>query len=108
MKQRRNWKFYLFCLIFVSMPLSAQIQETQLLQDIVVISVKDSNLLDKSAGTVQALTDKLLEQTPRVTLIKRGNFAQEPTIRGLNQGQMTISIDGMRIFGACTDRMDPI
>lgn len=108
MKQRRNWKFYLFCLIFASMPLSAQIQETQLLQDIVVISVKDSNLLDKSAGTVQALTDKLLEQTPGVTLIKRGNFAQEPTIRGLNQGQMTISIDGMRIFGACTDRMDPI
>lgn len=103
-----KWIIYLFVWMFSLIHLSAQIQETQLLQDVTVISVEDSSLLDKSAGNVQVLTDKLLEQTPGITLIKRGNFAQEPTIRGFNQGQMTISIDGMRIFGACTDRMDPV
>lgn len=53
-------------------------------------------------------TDKVLESTPGITMIRRGNFAMEPAIRSLNNGQITTTIDGMRIFGACTDRMDPV
>lgn len=57
---------------------------------------------------VQSSIDHLLEQMSGVSLIKRGNYAQEPTIRGLNAAQINLSIDGMAMFGACTDRMDPI
>lgn len=57
---------------------------------------------------LQQLTDDYLEDQPGVTLISRGNYAKEPTIRGLNAGQINMTIDGMQIFGACTDRMDPI
>ncbi|ANI88566.1 hypothetical protein A9P82_04205 [Arachidicoccus ginsenosidimutans] len=56
----------------------------------------------------QARTERLLENIPGVSLISRGNFAQEPVLRGMSNGQINITIDGMHIFGACTDRMDPI
>lgn len=64
--------------------------------------------LKNNKKDVQASTEKLMEQMTGVSLIKRGNFAQEPTIRGLNAAQINLTIDGMAIFGACTDRMDPI
>src|SRR5690554_4506962 len=76
-------------------------------KEIVIQGQKKKNK-DKTALQLQASTDKLLSITPGITLIKRGNFALEPTIRGLNAGQINTTIDGMQIFGACTDRMDPI
>lgn len=56
---------------------------------------------------VQSVTDHLLNKVAGVTMIKRGNYAWEPGIRGLTNGQIVTTIDGMAIFGACTDRMDP-
>lgn len=57
---------------------------------------------------LQSSTETLLNTLPQVTLIKRGNYALEPTIRGLNAGQINMTIDGMQMFGACTDKMDVI
>lgn len=77
----------------------------------IVIQAKSPGKMTKTPTSIpdlQTNTDKLLENTAGVTLIKRGNFAQEPTIRGLNAGQINTTIDGMQMFGACTDRMDPI
>ena len=55
----------------------------------------------------QARTERLLENIPGVSIISRGAFAQEPVIRGLSDGQIQVNINGMKVFGACTDRMDP-
>lgn len=63
---------------------------------------------EDGASNIQESTDKLMSLDPAITLIKRGNYAQEPTVRGLNAGQITTTIDGMQMFGACTDRMDPV
>lgn len=51
--------------------------------------------------------DKVLEGLSGVQLVKRGGFALDAQINGLSKNQITVTIDGMRIFGACTDRMDP-
>lgn len=56
----------------------------------------------------QARTERLLDNLPGVNLISRGNFAQEPVIRGMSDGQINVTINGMHMFGACTDRMDPV
>ncbi|MFY0653957.1 MAG: TonB-dependent receptor [Cyclobacteriaceae bacterium] len=53
-------------------------------------------------------TDDVLSRLPGVSMIKRGNYAWEPTIHGLSGNQININIDGMRVFGACTDKMDPV
>jgi len=53
-------------------------------------------------------TEDMIGQLKGMSLITRGAFAQEPIFRGLSAGQVNITIDGMKCFGACTDRMDPI
>ncbi len=55
-----------------------------------------------------ASTDEVIERLQGVSLIRRGNYAAEPTFRGMSAGQLSITIDGMKIFGACTDKMDPV
>lgn len=61
-----------------------------------------------TAAQLQISTESLLNTLPEITMIKRGNYALEPTIRGLNAGQINMTIDGMQMFGACTDKMDVI
>jgi iron complex outermembrane recepter protein len=53
-------------------------------------------------------TEEHLEEISGLSLIRRGNYAAEPTYRGLNSSQTSVTIDGMKIFGACTDKMDPV
>ncbi|HUZ60496.1 MAG TPA: TonB-dependent receptor plug domain-containing protein [Hanamia sp.] len=56
----------------------------------------------------QARTERLLDNIPGINLISRGNFAQEPVLHGMSDGQINVTINSMHLFGACTDRMDPI
>jgi iron complex outermembrane recepter protein len=53
-------------------------------------------------------TEDHLENINGLHLIRRGNYAAEPSYRGLNSSQTSVTIDGMKIFGACTDKMDPV
>lgn len=53
-------------------------------------------------------TDALLSKNPSIELIRRGSFALEPVMNGMSSDRMNMTIDGMKIFGACTDKMDPI
>ena len=81
-----------------------------LLNEVIVLrqqGVSESSQQEQRAS-LQMPTDKLLEHIPGVQLVRRGNYASEPTIRSLNAGQINVTIDGMHIFGACTDRMDPV
>lgn len=42
-----------------------------------------------------------------ITLVQRAQMAGEATMRGLRGGQITTTIDGMKIHAACVDKMDP-
>lgn len=53
-------------------------------------------------------TEEVLSRLAGINMIRRGNYAWEPTINGLSSGQINVAIDGMRMFGACTDKMDPV
>ena len=52
--------------------------------------------------------EEYLERSLKVTMIKRGNYAWEPALNNMNSDRLSLTIDGMQIFGACTDKMDPI
>lgn len=90
---------------------------TQALNPIVLESKKfvtvhgvksDELMLAHFQETNISTTENLISRIEGVNLISRGNYAQEPIIRGMSGGQLNITIDGMKSFGACTDRMDPI
>ena len=53
-------------------------------------------------------TEKILSRSGRIDLVKRGNFAFEPILNGMGSERINLTIDGMKIFGACTDKMDPV
>ncbi|MEZ4703417.1 MAG: TonB-dependent receptor [Rhodothermales bacterium] len=52
-------------------------------------------------------TEDLVDRIPGADFIQRANFAWEPVIRGMNGGQVALVIDGIKVVGACIDKMDP-
>ncbi|MBS1652956.1 MAG: TonB-dependent receptor [Bacteroidetes bacterium] len=55
-----------------------------------------------------ATTEDMLSRMQGVNLIKRGAYGLEPVLRNYGSGQTNLTIDGMKIYGACTDKMDPV
>jgi len=52
--------------------------------------------------------DEHLQKLSKVNMIKRGAYAWEPTINNMATERISVTIDGMKIFCACTDKMDPV
>jgi iron complex outermembrane receptor protein len=52
--------------------------------------------------------DEFLASSDNISFIKRGAYAWEPLLNNMGTERSTVTIDGMHIFGACTDKMDPI
>jgi iron complex outermembrane receptor protein len=52
--------------------------------------------------------DQFLDKIDGLSTNKRGAFAWEPVIRGQSDQRMNLMIDGMQVFKACVDKMDPI
>lgn len=105
-----------FILTIAASPVYMHAQETDsflvknvLMKEIIIQNENGYNWKEKKQPKdLQVSTEQILGGINGVNMIRRGNFAQEPTIRGLNAGQINVTIDGMAIFGACTDRMDPV
>ena len=53
-------------------------------------------------------TEDVLSRLSGMSVIRRGNYAWEPVRHGMSSSQINVSVDGMQIFGACTDKMDPV
>ena len=82
------------------------LKNTIALSEIVVIS--KSLAYTAKQSKVLASVDEYLSKSANVSLIKRGAYAWEPTINNMQSERLNITIDGMHIFGACTDKMDPV
>lgn len=54
-----------------------------------------------------ATLEEIMSRLPELSLLRRGAYGMEPTIRSFSAGQINVLVDGMRIHGACTDKMDP-
>ncbi|MDY0090768.1 MAG: TonB-dependent receptor [Flavobacteriaceae bacterium] len=52
--------------------------------------------------------DEFLASSEQISFIKRGAYAWEPLLNNMSSERSVITIDGMHVFGACTDKMDPI
>lgn len=81
-------------------------KDTTKLEEIVLVSRRKlSNY--RQEKTLSSIDD-YLEKSNKITMIKRGNYAWEPTMNNMVSDRLNVTIDGMQIFGACTDKMDPI
>ncbi len=76
------------------------------IKEIIVIG-KKAQVSEKQSKPLTSIDD-YLQKSPKVDMIKRGAYAWEPIINSMPTERTLVTIDGMRIFGACTDKMDPI
>jgi iron complex outermembrane receptor protein len=78
------------------------------LKEVIVISSFKKSMEHKAQSKPLSTLDQYLESSKKVTMIKRGAYAWDPMLNDMGSERLSITIDGMRIFGACTDKMDPI
>ena len=100
-----------FPLIFIVFAIFSQAQEFPSdslisMEEIIIIS-KTPNLNTQEIKSLGSI-DNHLENASTINMIKRGAYAWEPMLQGMSTERSVITLDGMRIFSACTDKMDPV
>ena len=76
--------------------------------DEVVVVSSQSEGRKRSAKGVAASIDEHLSELSHVNLVRRGSYAWEPVVNNMQTERVSTTIDGMKIFYACTDKMDPV
>lgn len=74
----------------------------------VIVIDDEFKAVQKNMNAVLNSVDDLLKYNNSIDLITRANFASEAIVRGYDQNRLSVTIDGMRMFSACIDKMDPI
>ena len=72
------------------------------------LPLNNNDVLDFYRSNHFSTLDNINARLDGMSLIKRGSYAMEPQLHGFSGGQLNLTIDGMKMFGACTDKMDPI
>lgn len=72
------------------------------------IPLNNKDIVDFYRSNEFSTLDNINARLDGMSLIKRGAYALEPQMGGFSGGQLNVTIDGMKMFGACTDKMDPI
>ncbi len=113
---KRLWTLSGLALV-LSLPTQADPIKTDLSKDTVQIEevvvsqhlvLNDENSMKHYLSVYSSSIDKINERLGSISLVGRGAYAKEPVLNGFSGGQINVTIGGMKMFGACTDKMDPI
>lgn len=80
--------------------------QNRTLHEVIVTSQSTSNNLHQQKPLLSV--DDYLSKQENISLIRRGAYAWEPMINNMAIERTRQTIDGMQVFYACTDKMDPI
>lgn len=83
------------------------ISKTQVIEEVVITSAGHQGAKRSSKGRVASI-DEHLSLLSNVNLVRRGAYACEPVVNNMSVERVSTTIDGMKIFYACTDKMDPV
>ena len=79
----------------------------QNLDEVVIVSEAGRGRKRSVKGQVASI-DEHLSELKNVSLVRRGSYAWEPVVNNMQTERLSTTIDGMKIFYACTDKMDPV
>ena len=82
-------------------------QKAQNLDEVVIVSETGRGRKRSAKGQVASI-DEHLSELKNVSLVRRGSYAWEPVVNNMQTERLSTTIDGMKIFYACTDKMDPV
>lgn len=87
----------------IGFPAYAQVKTDTLEGYTVVLQKSRLNTKTASSNIERSLSD-----SDGVNWIKRGAYASDPLLNYLSSERSSLSLDGMRVFSACSDKMDPL
>jgi len=96
---------------FLSGAQTNMLRDTVTLNEVTVsanLPLGNNDVIDYYRTNHFATIDNINARLEGMSLIKRGAYALEPQLHGFSGGQLNVTIDGMKMFGACTDKMDPV
>ena len=79
---------------------------TKTLEEVTITAIAKRKIETEMKMAVSV--DEFLASSDNISFIKRGAYAWEPLLNNMSTERSTITIDGMHVFGACTDKMDPV
>ena len=82
-------------------------EKAQNLDEVVIVSEAGRGRKRSAKGQVASI-DEHLSELRNVSLVRRGSYAWEPVVNNMQTERLSTTIDGMKIFYACTDKMDPV
>ncbi len=94
-------------LLSIVLPGDSLIERTQNIDEVVVVSTSGQGQKRSIKGATASI-DEHLSELSQVNLIRRGSYAWEPVVNNMQTERVSTTIDGMKIFYACTDKMDPV
>lgn len=97
-------------LIFLNVVINAQHRKVKKdsIAHIAEVKVKSNKKKIETEMKMAVSVDEFLASSDKISFIKRGAYAWEPLLNNMSTERSVITLDGMRIFGACTDKMDPV
>ncbi len=103
---KRQFSIYFFLLFKAFVFSQSETDSITELENVIVIGQlpKEHQSYSKPLATL----DEYLNGTQNVSMIKRGAYAWEASMNGMTSERLNVTIDGMHIYGACTDKMDPV
>lgn len=96
--------------IYLSIVCISFLQASEQLEDITVAGRVDvEQVSDVSGEEIKSsdLAEALEKNSPSVTIIRRSGIANDIILRGQKRDNINVTVDGMKLYGACPNRMDP-
>ena len=81
--------------------------KSQNLDEVIIVSEAGRGKKRSVKGQAASI-DEHLGELRNVNLVRRGSYAWEPVVNNMQTERLSTTIDGMKIFYACTDKMDPV
>lgn len=94
-------------LLLSIIPVDTTTTESHTIDEVVVVAKGTRGAKRSLKGQVASIDEHLAELS-NVNLIRRGTYAWEPVVNNMQSERLSTTIDGMKIFYACTDKMDPV
>ena len=97
--------------IVLSIACTVSMYATPVALDNIVVQTKIATevIKDVSGEDIKSadLGEALFKQSPSVSLVRRSGIANDIRVRGQKKDNISVTIDGTKVHGACPNRMDP-
>ncbi|NPA65402.1 MAG: TonB-dependent receptor [Epsilonproteobacteria bacterium] len=93
--------------IFLSLAVLASLYAENITLDNIEIDATVLNDVAENAKVSADLGEVLSKDVPSIDMVRRSGIANDIIMRGQKRDNISVTIDGTKVYGACPNRMDP-